>query len=119
MAETVENRTLVCDCLEELFKCINRTVPNCVDTMKDKYLAFSFTPWDCHLLEHYTTGDDKCGNDVIFEVRFKKEADETDIIHPDDDYDIQGSSDSCKIDAVISTPYITFIVLFLILWFHP
>ncbi|XP_060584953.1 uncharacterized protein LOC132740910 isoform X1 [Ruditapes philippinarum] len=117
MAETIQNKTLVCECLQELFDCVNRTVPNCVDSMKDKYITFRYTPWDCHLLEDASTEiGNKCGNDVIFEVRIKESTDNIIIFQTDVNNYIEKSANSCRISYGAAMIYLMLMVKCVLLW---
>ncbi|XP_060584954.1 uncharacterized protein LOC132740910 isoform X2 [Ruditapes philippinarum] len=104
-------------CLQELFDCVNRTVPNCVDSMKDKYITFRYTPWDCHLLEDASTEiGNKCGNDVIFEVRIKESTDNIIIFQTDVNNYIEKSANSCRISYGAAMIYLMLMVKCVLLW---
>lgn len=61
-------------------------------------MAFSYTPWDCHLLEHEITGThEKCGSENLFKVRMKESSDDIDTIPPNVDFDSEESKNSCRI----------------------
>lgn len=65
--------------------------------MEEKYVDFRYTPWDCHVTEYHPLSNNTCGDNVVFEIKLKKEPDQTVIVFAEDDLDIPKSSASSNI----------------------